>query len=301
MVFPAGQAADFRHIALHDVRKRLPVTVGDFALLKMDVRILHRAAQHGMVGVEGAAAERVDGLPVQQPGQFFILQHFDLLHLVGRPEAVEEVEERNAPLDRRQVGDRRQVHDLLHAAFGQHGEAGLARRHDIGMVAKNADGIGADHPGAYVEHAWQQLAGDLVHVGDHQQQPLRSGVGRRQGPCLQRAVHGAGRAAFRLHFHHVHRLAENVLAAFGCPFIGAFRHVGRRCDGKDGGDIGEGVRNMRCRRIPIHGLHFSSCVCHCGASMKPLHRLVFVVYLHISLCLPGTCSSLQPTEGTPAL
>ena len=47
-----------------------------------------------------------------------------------------------------------------------------------------------------------QLAGDLVHVGDHQQQALRRREGRRQRAGLQRAVNGAGRAAFALHLDH---------------------------------------------------------------------------------------------------
>jgi hypothetical protein len=55
-----------------------------------------------------------------------------------------------------------------------------------------------------------QLAGDLVHVGDHQQQTLAGGEGRRQRAGLQRAVHRAGGAAFRLHLddggHLPHRL-----------------------------------------------------------------------------------------------
>ena len=47
--------------------------------------------------------------------------------------------------------------------------------------------------------AGQLLAGDLVHVGDHQQQALGGGVGGGQGAGGQRAVHRAGGAGLGLH------------------------------------------------------------------------------------------------------
>ena len=121
-----------------------------------------------MVRVESAAAEFVHRTVVQESCQFVIFQHFDFLHFMGSPEPVKEIQERHPAFDRRQMSDRRQIHDLLHAAFGQHGEAGLPRRHHVGMVAENADCIGADDPGADMEYAGQQLAGDFVHVGNHQ-------------------------------------------------------------------------------------------------------------------------------------
>ena len=228
----------------------------------MDVRILHAAAQRRMVRVESAAAEFIHRTVVQESCQFVIFQHFDFLHFMGSPEPVKEIQERHPAFDRRQMGDRRQIHHLLHAAFGQHGEAGLPRRHHVGMVAENADCIGADDPGADMEYAGQQLAGDFVHVGNHQQKSLRGGVGRRQRAGLQRAVHSTRRAAFRLHFHHLHGLAENVLAPLRRPFIDILRHVGRRRNRKDCRHIGERVRNVCGRRVSVHCLHFPAIVLH---------------------------------------
>ncbi len=48
-----------------------------------------------------------------------------------------------------------------------------------------------------VEDRRRQLAGDLVHVGDHQQQALRRREGRRQRAGLQRAVHARRRRRLR--------------------------------------------------------------------------------------------------------
>jgi hypothetical protein len=42
-----------------------------------------------------------------------------------------------------------------------------------------------------VEDGAGQLARDLVHIGDHQQQALRGGEGGGQRAGLQRAVHGS--------------------------------------------------------------------------------------------------------------
>ena len=52
-------------------------------------------------------------------------------------------------------------------------------------------------------HERRQLARDLVHVGDHQQQALRRREGGRERARLQRAVDRAGRARLRLHLDHL--------------------------------------------------------------------------------------------------
>ena len=87
-------------------------------------------------------------------------------------ETVEEVDERHAGFQCREVGNAGQVHNLLHGAFSQHGEARLAAGHYILMVAEDAQGVAGEGAGRYVEYAGQVLAGNLVHVGNHQQQTL---------------------------------------------------------------------------------------------------------------------------------
>jgi hypothetical protein len=56
-----------------------------------------------------------------------------------------------------------------------------------------------DGPGRHVDHRGRELAGDLEHVGDHQEQALRRGEGRGQRAALEGAVEGAGRPRLRLH------------------------------------------------------------------------------------------------------
>ncbi len=98
-------------------------------------------------------------------------------------------------LDGGKVSHRREVHDLLDVALGEHGEAGLAAGHDVGVVAEDVQGVGGDATGGDVEDARQLLARDLVHVRDHQEQALRSRVGGGQSAGAQRAVNGTGGAA----------------------------------------------------------------------------------------------------------
>jgi len=122
------------------------------------------------------------------------------------------------------MGHGRKVHDLLYRPGAEHGESGLAAGHDILMVAEDAQGVRSQCTCRHVEHAGQQLAGNLVHIGNHQQQALRGREGRGQGTGLQRAVHGTGGAGFRLHLLHMDSLTEDVLATFGCPLVNVFGH-----------------------------------------------------------------------------
>ena len=82
------------------------------------------------------------------------------------------------------------------------------------MIAEDGQGMISQGTGGNVEHARQQLAGDLVHVGDHQQQALGCGVGGGQRAALKGAVYRAGGAGFRLHFRDLYLLAEQVQLPF---------------------------------------------------------------------------------------
>ncbi len=61
------------------------------------------------------------------------------------------------------------------------------------MVAKDGEGMPSQRAGGHMDDAWHQLAGDLVHVGDHEQQALAacergaeraSGKSTVQGTCV---------------------------------------------------------------------------------------------------------------------
>ena len=137
----------------------------------------------------------------------------DLANLVRGAEAVEEMHEGNARFEGCGLRDERGVHDLLHVVGGQQRPAGLAHGHDVLMIAEDGQPLGGDRARGYMDDAGRELAGDLVHVGNHQQQTLRRGEGGRQAAALQSSVHCRHGAAFALHFHHV----GNVPQMLGWP------------------------------------------------------------------------------------
>ncbi len=61
---------------------------------------------------------------------------------MGGAEAVEEVQEGNAALNGGQMGHGAQVHDLLRVGGAQHGKAGLAAGHNVGVVAEDGQRVG---------------------------------------------------------------------------------------------------------------------------------------------------------------
>ena len=201
MVLPAGERADLRHIAFDNVGQRLIKTVTRLSFLEVDIRVLRRSADDRMIRMQRVTAEAVERGPVQQRRQLVIFQHLDFLNFVRGAETIEEVNKRDASLNRRQMRHRRQIHHLLHVVLRQHRAAGLANRHHVLVIAKNIQRIGRQRPGADVKDARQQFTGDFVHVGDHQQQPLGGRIGGGERPGLQRAVDRACRAGLRLHLH----------------------------------------------------------------------------------------------------
>ena len=81
--------------------------------------------------------------------------------------------------------------------------------------------------------AGRQLAGDLEHVRDHQQQALRGRERRRQRALLERAVQRAGGAGLGLHLDHVGHRAPQVRSAGRGPVVGVLAHRRRRGDRVD--------------------------------------------------------------------
>ena len=226
-------------------------------MLEEDVAVFMAAAHMGMLRVQGVAAELGHGVHIAHVLQILIVPDSDLLDLVAGAEAVEEVDEGNLALQSGQVRHGRQIHDLLHVALAQHGKARLAAGHDITVVAEDVQRLGGHSTGGHMEHGGQLLGGDLIHVGDHQQQALRGGIGGGQSAGAQRAVYGTGCAGLGLHLHHLDLGAEDVLQAVGGPLVHKVGHGRRRGDGVDGRYFRERIGYMRRGVVAIHGLHFS--------------------------------------------
>ena len=254
LVIGAELCVDLRHVLLHDLGDRFVVLVGGLTVLEEDIAVLVAAAHGRVLGIQGSGTEGRDCVHIRHVLQILVIPHLDLLQLMRGTEAVEEVQERHSALDGRKVCHRAEVHDLLHVRLGQHRKAGLTAGHHVAVVAENVQRVAGKRSRRDVEHARQQLARDLVHVRDHQQQALGRRVGRRQRARVQGAVHRAGRAGLRLHLLHLHRRAENVLPARGCPLVNIVCHRARRGDRVDRRYFRKRIRYMGGRVIAVHGL-----------------------------------------------
>ena len=183
-----------------------------------------------------------------------------LVELVRGAEPVEEMQERDARLERRGLRDQRRVVRLLHRAGGQQRKAGRARRHHVGMVAEDRQRLRRERARRDVEDRRGQLAGDLEHVGQHQHQALRGREGRRQRARLQRAVHGAGGAAFALHLLHDRDVAPDVGRALRRPLVGELGHGRGRGDRVDRAHLVDAVGDVRDRGVAVHRVALSGCI-----------------------------------------
>ena len=134
------------------------------------------------------------------------------------------------------------------ASIAQPGRAGV---HHVAVVAEDREGVRRDRPGRDVDDRRRQLAGDLEHVGDHQEQALRRRERRRQGTLLERAVEGARRARLGLHLDDVRDLAPQVRPAGSGPVVAVLGHRRGRRDRVDRDHLADGVGDRgpppRCR------------------------------------------------------
>ena len=262
VILAAGELANLVHIILYDVGQVDIQLVGSLAALEVDIGVLGGAGKMGMLGIEGAVAEALYGVPIQQLIHILIVDELYLLDFVGGAEAVEEVYEGYAGLDGGQMGHKRQIHNLLYGSGGKHCEAGLAAAHNVAVVAKDGKGMVREGTGGYVEYSGKLLAGDLVHVGDHEQQALGSGEGGGQGACLEGAVNCTGRTGLGLHLGYFNLLAKKVNAAVCCPIVCHFRHGGGRGDGVYRSYVAKRISNVRSSGITIDSHGF----CHCDVT-----------------------------------
>ena len=236
-VAAAGEGGEALHDRLDHPGQGLIPGVDALPALKIDIRVLGGTADDRTVRVEGAFPVGPHQVIVDQGADGGVGQALDLVDLVGGAEAVEEVDEGHPALQGRRLGDEGEVHHLLHRGRTEQSEAGGATGHDVGMIAEDRQGLSRQGARRHVHNHGGELAGDIVHVGDHQQQPLGGGEGRRQCPPLKGAVDGPGGAGLALHLDHLRDRAPEVGYLEGRPFVRPLAHVGGGGDGIDGDDF----------------------------------------------------------------
>ena len=286
LIVGAQLLVDLAHVLLDHCGQGVVVLVAGLTVLEEDVAVLVAAAHVGPLGVEGMAAEGVDGVHVHHFLQILIVPSGDLLDLVGGAEAIKEVDEGNAALQGGQMGHGSQVHDFLDVALSQHGKAGLTAGHDVGVVAEDVQRMGGDGTGGDMEDAGEEFAGDLVHIGDHQQKTLRRRVGGGQGAGCQGAMDRAGGAGLGLHLADLDGGAEDVLPALGGPLIDVVGHGAGGGDGVNTRHFGKRIGDICCCVVTVHCNEFSGQVFdllfepQCRRAQR--HQFIHLILAHSS-------------------
>ena len=243
------------HRVLNDGRRGNIKRIRGFARLKKHIGILRAAPQFRAVRRERALAMPANGVFVEHGMQVFIGERKNLVHFVGRPEAVEKMQKRDSCLERCGVGDQREIARFLYGTGTEHGESGRARRHHVAVIAKDRERVRGNRSRGHVDHRGRQFSGDLIHIRDHQQKALRRGERRAERSGLQRAMQRAGRAAFALHFDDRGDRAKDVAAAFIFPLVRPFAHGGGRSDRIDGDHFARAIGNRCGSLISVKYFH----------------------------------------------
>ena len=92
-----------------------------------------------MLRIERVVAERFNGVPIDHFGKVGIVPCLNLLHLMRRAEAVEEMQEGHTALDGGHMCDRTEIHNLLHVAGAKHRKTGLTASHNVRVIAENVE------------------------------------------------------------------------------------------------------------------------------------------------------------------
>ncbi len=257
VVLTTGKCSKLVHLRLHNTWDRIIIFIDCFTTLEIYIRVLRGAAQLGTFRRQATLAVGANQFVVHHVTHVVECQLLDLLNLVGGTEAVKKMQERHPRLQSRRLGDEGEVHDLLNIIGGQESPASGPAGHDVGMIAKNGQGLASQSTSRNMEYGRGQLTGNFVHARDHQQQTLRGSKGGGQSTGLQCTVDRAGSAAFGLHFHHIGNGVPDVLFSSRALKVGDFAHIGRGGNGVDCDDFVGGMCNMCRCRITVSANHLA--------------------------------------------
>ena len=248
-----GQLGKAVHGLLHHAGHARVERVAGLARLEVGVGVLPGAADDRVFGAERTQPVLAHQTFVDHRADLFVRNQRHAVVLVRGAKAVGVVDDGHAPGQRGGLCDQRQVVALLHRRRAQDGKAGAARGHDVLVVAEDRRGRRGQRARRDVEHGGCEFARDLVHVGQHQHQPLRCGERRGQRAGLQRAVHAAGGAALGLHLLHHRDLAPEVALPGGRPGVGQLGHHRGWRDRIDRADFVDAVGDPGDGGVAVHG------------------------------------------------
>jgi len=207
-VAAAQHSVEAIHVLLHDSGYPVVIGIGRLSALEVDIGVLGAAPGERALGIHAPFAKPLQGVQIKELRHLIVFHRFNFLVLMGGAEPVEKVQKGNTSLKGSQVGNAGQIHHFLHIVGRQHSHSRLAAGHHILVVSEDGQGMGGNSPGTDMDHTGQELTGDLVQIGHHEQKALGRGESAGQGPGGQGSMQSPGGPDFRLHFHHFHHFVE---------------------------------------------------------------------------------------------
>ena len=181
---PSDETGELVHGLLDDGRGLEVEGVDRLPRLEEHVGVLSGAPDEGALRAETAGAVRHQQLVVDHGAHVVLGQLLNLVDLGAGAEAVEKVDKGHPGLHGSRLCNEGEIHDLLRRVAGQEPPSGGAHSHHIAVVAKDGERLAGEATRGNVKDRGRKLAGDLVHVGNHQEQALGGGKGSRQGAGL---------------------------------------------------------------------------------------------------------------------
>ncbi len=258
IVMPSGCLADLAHRFRDYAGECVVVRIRRLTVLEIHVGVLSRATQIGMTWIHASAPEPGECVVIDHSGKSIIAYGLDCRCLIARAPPVKEVHHRYRSLYCREMSHCGKIHSLLHRSRGKKSETCRAARHDILMIAEDRERMCGERACAYMKHYRKQLAGDLEHVGNHQQQPLRCSECRGKRSCRSCPMRGASRTQLALHLLHLQRCTPHIEPAFHRPLVGSLAHRSDRGYGIYGGNLTKGVCHIRGGGASV-GDHLAAC------------------------------------------
>ena len=256
---PACELREAVHGALDDFGAGGIERIHRLASLEKNIGVLRRTAQNRMVRGQRACAMLEDIPLVDHRAKNVFAEKLDFRDLMRGPKAIKEMKKRDTRFERRGVSDHGEILRLLHRSRGEHGPAGCSRSHHVAVVPENRERLRCDRSRRDMENATRQLAGDLVHIRNHQEQTLRCRECRAEGASLQGAMNGSRRAAFALHLNDRRHCPPQVSYALGRPLVSPFPHRRRGCNWIEGDYFVERIGDTGNRFVCVNGLNLR---CH---------------------------------------
>ena len=226
VVLPSNLSGKTIHCPLKNIGSLSKVRGTRLTRLEERIGILCRSANKGIFRGETAVTMLLHQFVINQSMHIILLNLLDFHNLMAGAETIKKMDDGQTRLQRRHLSDQSHVHDFLHGGGAEHAPTGPANSHNIGVVSKDRERMGRQRTSRNVHNRAGELACNFVHIGDHQQKPLRSRERGSQCSGLQRTVIGPCRSGLTLHFSDLRHGAPNILPPLRTPLVSPFTHIG---------------------------------------------------------------------------